>query len=75
MNSKMEIRDCMKRDVASISVSANVAQAAAIFTELHIGMLLVVDDAGHLVGILALHNLLALERIPIVFTGIRLSKS
>ncbi len=60
MDLKMKIRDCMKRDVVSISVSANVAQAVAIFTERHIGMLPVVDDAGRLVGLLTLRSLLAL---------------
>jgi CBS domain-containing protein len=60
MNPKTKIRDCMKSDVVSISVSSTVAQAVAAFTEKHIGILPVVDDAGRLVGILTLRSLLAL---------------
>lgn len=60
MDSEMKILDCMKREVASISVSANVAQAATTFAERHVGMLPVVDDAGRLIGILTLRNLMAL---------------
>jgi len=56
----MKLSDCMKRDVVSIPVSANVTRAVALFTERHIGMLPVVDDTGRLVGILTLRNLLGL---------------
>jgi CBS-domain-containing membrane protein len=60
MDPQLKIRDCMKRDVVSISVSASIGQAAALFAAQHIGMLPVVDETGRLVGVLPLHNLLAL---------------
>src|SRR3989304_3288233 len=56
----MNISECMKRDVVSITTSANIGQAAARFAVRHIGMLPVVDATGSLVGILQLRDLLAL---------------
>lgn len=56
----MKIADCMKRDVVSITASASIGQTAARFAARHIGMLPVVDAAGHLVGVLQLRDLLAL---------------
>ena len=56
----MNIADCMKRDVVSITASASVGQAAARFAARHIGMLPVVDAAGQLLGILQLPDLLSL---------------
>jgi CBS domain-containing protein len=50
----------MKRDVVSISVSASIGEAVALFTDRHIGMLPVVDGTGKLVGLLSLRSLLAL---------------
>ncbi len=54
------IRDCMKRNVVSIPITATIGEAAATFVARHIGMLPVVDDAGHLVGLLQLRDLLGL---------------
>jgi len=56
----MNITDCMKRDVVSITASASIGQAAARFAARHIGMLPVVDASGRLVGSLQLRDLLAL---------------
>ena len=60
MNKPLKISDCMKRNVISISESAKIRDAAALFTEHHIGSLPVVNETGHLVGILQLSDLLAL---------------
>ncbi len=60
MDPHMKIRDCMKRDVVSIPVSANIGQAATLFAAQHVGVLPIVDDTGRLVGMLPLRNLLAL---------------
>jgi CBS domain-containing protein len=54
----MNISDCMKHSVVSISVSASLGQAAALLAKRHIGTLPVVDGAGHLVGLLQLRDLL-----------------
>ena len=54
----MNISDCMKHDVVSISVSASLGQAAALLAKRHIGTLPVIDGAGHLVGLLQLRDLL-----------------
>ena len=54
----MQVGQSMKKDIITAPVTATVADAANIFCTHHIGMLPVVDDAGYLVGILTLHNLL-----------------
>lgn len=56
----MNIRDCMKRNVVSITASATIGQAAARMASRRIGMLPVVDQTGHLIGILQMRSLLAL---------------
>lgn len=56
----MNIRDCMKRDVVSISATATVGEAAKIFVARHIGLLPVVDAQGRLAGVLSLRDMLAL---------------
>ena len=47
----MNINDCMKRNVISISEKATVREAASIITEKHIGLLPVVSGSGKLLGI------------------------
>jgi CBS-domain-containing membrane protein len=54
----MNISDCMKQDVVSISSSASLGQAAALLAKRHIGTLPVIDGAGHLMGLLQLRDLL-----------------
>jgi CBS domain-containing protein len=54
------IGQSMKREVISISVSATIREAAALFFEGHIGTLPVVDGDGKLVGILHIRDLLEL---------------
>jgi len=54
----MQIGQSMKKDIVTAPVTATVADAANLFRAHHIGILPVVDDAGYLVGILTLHNLL-----------------
>ncbi len=57
----MMIRDCMKREVISISPTTTIRDAARVIVERHIGLLPVVDEQGRLIGVVALHNLLSLE--------------
>lgn len=54
------IGQSMKHKVISISVSATIREAAALFVEKHIGTLPVVDADGKLVGILHIRDLLEL---------------
>ncbi len=54
----MEISLCMKKEIVKAPVTTTVADAAYLFCAHHIGMLPVVDDAGNLVGILQLRDLL-----------------
>jgi CBS domain-containing protein len=56
----MQINHCMKTKIVTTLATATVADAANLFWIHHIGMLPVVDDAGRLVGILQLRNLLNL---------------
>lgn len=56
----MNISDCMKRNVVSITHQASVGQAAALLAQRHIGLLPVVDETGRLLGVLQLRDLLAL---------------
>jgi CBS domain-containing protein len=57
----MEIRDCMKHKVFSISVTATIREAAALVVERHIGLLPVVNELGKPVGVIRLADLLSLE--------------
>jgi CBS-domain-containing membrane protein len=57
----------MKRDVASIAVSATISEAAALFVARHVGTLPVLDQAGRLVGILHLRDLLKLVMPDFVY--------
>ena len=56
----MEIKNCMKTKIVTTLATVSVADAANLFWTHHIGMLPVVDDAGHLVGIIQLRSLLHL---------------
>ena len=56
----MQISQSMKTKIITTLATATVADAANLFWIHHIGMLPVVDDAGRLVGILQLRNLLHL---------------
>ncbi|HSM69960.1 MAG TPA: CBS domain-containing protein [Anaerolineales bacterium] len=57
----MNISDCMKRNVISISETATVREAAAIVAEKHIGLLPIVDNDMHVIGVVGLKDLLSLE--------------
>ena len=50
----------MKTKIVTTLATVSVAEAANLFWTHHIGMLPVIDNAGHLVGILQLRNLLHL---------------
>jgi CBS domain-containing protein len=54
----MQVKDCMKRTVFSVSADATIAQAARMLQEKHIGSLPVVDSSGKLVGLLPLRSLI-----------------
>ena len=56
----MQISQSMKTRIITTLATATVADAANLFWTHHIGTLPVIDDAGHLVGILHLRNLLHL---------------
>ncbi len=55
------IKNCMKRNVYSISSTATIRQAAAMFVDHHIGLLPVVDIHGKPIGVIRLSDLLSLE--------------
>ena len=57
----MNIDHCMKQNVISVSVTATVREAAAIFVKKHVGLLPVVDKNGKPVGVVGLRDLLSLE--------------
>ena len=57
----MSIRDCMKRNVISISETSTIREAAAMIVKKHIGLLPVVDKDNKLVGVVGLRDLLNLE--------------
>ena len=57
----MNIRDCMKRNVISVSETATIREAAAIIVKKHIGLLPIVDSNNKLVGVVGLRDLLNLE--------------
>ena len=57
----MNISDCMKRNVISISETATVREAAAIFANKHIGLLPIIDEDTKVVGVVGLKDLLSLK--------------
>jgi CBS domain-containing protein len=57
----MNIEGYMKKQVVSISATATIADAAAIFAKKHVGTLPVVDTLGKPIGVIRLFNLIALE--------------
>ena len=57
----MNITDCMKRNVFSISETATIREAASVIVEKHIGLLPIVDRDNKLVGVVGLRDLLNLE--------------
>ena len=57
----MMIKNCMKRNVISVSQNTTIRQAAALIVEQHIGLLPVVDLQGKPVGAARLSDLLSLE--------------
>lgn len=57
----MNITDCMKRNVFSISETATIREAASIIVKKHIGLLPIVDRDNRLVGVVGLRDLLNLE--------------
>ena len=57
----MNISDCMKRNVISISETATVREAAAIFAAKHIGLLPILDNGKKVIGVVGLRDLLNLE--------------
>mgnify|MGYP001179585988 CR=1 FL=1 len=56
----MQVKDCMKQNVYSISPATTTAEAAQIFISKHVGSLPVIDQQGKLVGLLQLRDLLEL---------------
>ncbi|MFH1523620.1 MAG: CBS domain-containing protein [Chloroflexota bacterium] len=57
----MKIRDCMKRNVVSISSTQTIAEAASMVVKRHIGLLPVVDEQGIPIGVVRLNDLISLE--------------
>jgi CBS domain-containing protein len=57
----MKISSCMKRNVASIPITATILEAAKIIRNKHIGLLPVINESEVPVGIVGLGDLLTLE--------------
>lgn len=57
----MQIRDCMKRDVVSISFTETISGAASIIVKRHIGLLPIVDEQDKPIGVVRLNDLISLE--------------
>jgi CBS domain-containing protein len=57
----MKIRDCMKRNVVSISETSTIRDTAIVFVKEHVGLLPIVDQNNKLVGVVGLRDLLSLE--------------
>ena len=57
----MNVSNCMKRNVVSISPSATIRQVAARMVKNRIGLLPVVNERGKPVGVVRLRDLLTLE--------------
>lgn len=56
----MLVSQCMKTEIVTARDKSTIAEAANLFCANHVGMLPVLDNNGHLVGILQLRDLLHL---------------
>jgi CBS domain-containing protein len=54
----MQVKNCMKQNVFTITPATSIRDAASIIAQRHIGSLPVVDSQGKLVGLLQLSDLL-----------------
>lgn len=52
------MRDCMKRRVVTVNAATTVHEAARLVVDEHVGTLPVVDEAGVLIGVVRLQDLL-----------------
>ncbi|MCB0101752.1 MAG: CBS domain-containing protein [Anaerolineales bacterium] len=57
----MIIKTCMKQHVVFVKEDTTIYDAAKIFARKHIGLLPVVDDEKHPVGVIGMRDLLSLE--------------
>lgn len=57
----MKIKECMKKNVISISTETTISEAAILIVEKHVGILPVLDRNSRPVGVLRLGDLLTLE--------------
>lgn len=57
----MNISECMKRNVVSISETSTIREAAAVFVKNHVGLLPVLDKDDKPIGVVGLRDLLSLE--------------
>jgi len=55
------IKNCMKKNVVSISETATILEAASLIANRHVGFIPVVNENKELVGTIGLHDLLSLE--------------
>lgn len=63
----LKIRDCMKRDVVSISAQTTLGEAARRLVQRRIGLLPVTDSSGRVIGIIGLRDLLELALPAFVY--------
>ena len=56
----LNISDCMKQKVVSISPDATVREAAELLTQKHVSTLVVVDGEKHLLGLIQMRDLISL---------------
>jgi len=57
----MNIKSCMKRHVVYVKANTTIHEAAEIIVKKHIGLLPVVDDNDHPIGVVGMRDLLKLE--------------
>lgn len=62
----MNIRDCMKKNVISVPMTASVRDAVSLLVSRHIGLLPVLNTEGRPVGVVGLRDLLNLA-LPSAF--------
>lgn len=63
----LKIRDCMKRDVVSISSQATLGEAVRRFIQRRIGLLPVIDSAEQVIGVIRLRDLMELALPAFVY--------
>ncbi len=71
MKRQRKIRDCMKQNVFFVKPDTTVIEAAAVLVERRVGTLPVVDEAGILIGVTSIKDIIQIFLPDLELTRLR----